>query len=177
MRYWLIIFMAILGVSCSNNSVPKGILSDKEITPVIVELHLAEAIYNQRYASDASRENYQEDLYLSILKKYKLDQKVFEESVLYYGKHPDKYKPIYDEVLDRLHEMEAKARAKDSIENRKPAVKDIAKDTAHTPKPEAKAKDSAQIKTPEVKSKPDVAIPARRTIIKGSAKDSAKVVK
>jgi hypothetical protein len=142
-----------------------------------VELHLAEAIYNQRNAADVSRTNYQEDLYLSVLKKHKLDQKVFEASVLYYGKHPDKYKPIYDEVLNRLHEMEAKARASDSIEARKPVVKDIAKDTAHTPNAEVKAKDSAKFKTLDVKSKPNIAIPAPKSGVKGSTKDSAKAVK
>ncbi len=177
MRYWLIIFMVILAFSCSNNKVPKGILTEKEITPVLVELHLAEAVYNQRYASDVSRENYQEDLYLTVLKKYKLDQKVFEASVLYYGKHPDKYKPIYDEVLDRLHEMEMKARAKDSIEARNPGVKDIAKDTAQTPKAEVKAKDSAQFKTLDVKSKTNIPVPRNKAVIKDSTKDSAKVAK
>jgi di/tripeptidase len=121
--------MVILAISCSNNKTPKGVLTEKEITPIIVDLHLAEAIYTQRYTLANKRENFQEDLYLSILKKYKLDQKAFEASVLYYGKHPDKYKPIYDEVLNRLNEMNVKARIKDSIDSRKPVVKPIIKDT------------------------------------------------
>lgn len=116
MRNFLIIVMIILVLACAKNKIPKGILTEKEITPVLVELHLAEAIFTQRYSLEVIRENYQEDLYLSVLKKYKLDQKVFEASVLYYGKHPDKYKPVYDEVLNRLNEMEVKAKAKDSIQ-------------------------------------------------------------
>jgi hypothetical protein len=119
MRYFLIILTLIFIISCSGSKTPKGILKAEEITPVLVEIHLAESIYAQRFAQDATRENYQEDLYLSILKKYKLNQKVFEESVLYYGKHPEKYKPIYDEVLNRLSEMAAVNRAKDSIQTRK----------------------------------------------------------
>ncbi len=119
MRKFLIIITAILVLSCSDNKIPKGILTEKEITPALVELHLADAIYAQRYVQKVTRENYQEDLYLSVLKKYKLNQKVFEASVLYYGKHPDRYKPIYDEVLNRLSEMGAKSRAKDSIQNKK----------------------------------------------------------
>ena len=130
MRKWWMISMAIMVLACSNNRVPKGILSEKQIIPVLVDLHLAEGIYNQRYVQQITRGNYQEDLYLSILKKYKLDQKVFEASVLYYGKHPDKYKPVYDEVLNRLNEMSVKSRAKDSIEARKPKVVPIVKDTA-----------------------------------------------
>jgi len=130
MRNSLIILMVILAFACSNNKLPKGILTEEQITPVLVELHLAEAINSHRNEKDLARDNYQEDLYLTILKKYKLDEKVFEASILYYGKHPDKYKPVYDEVLNRLSEMSVKSRAKDSIDARKPIIKATVKDTA-----------------------------------------------
>jgi hypothetical protein len=119
MRNYQIILMAIFIIACSVNKTPKGILAEKEIIPVLVDIHLAGSIFSFRYSLEVKNENYEEDLYLSILKKYKLDQKVFEESVFYYGKHPEKYKPIYDEVLNRLNEMRAKSRAKDSIQNKK----------------------------------------------------------
>ncbi len=129
MRYMLIVLMLFLTLACSQNKVPKGILTKKQITPVLVDIHLAEAIYAQRFALESSRENFQEDLYLSILKKYKIDQKVFEQSVLYYGKYPDKYKPIYDEVLNRLNALSAKNRAKDSIQIKIRAAETRAKDS------------------------------------------------
>ncbi|HEY3388149.1 MAG TPA: DUF4296 domain-containing protein [Prolixibacteraceae bacterium] len=172
MRYRLIILIAALAFSCSSNKVPKGILTDKEITPVIIELHLAEAIYTQRHSAETNRENFQEDLYLSILKKHKLDQKVFEASVFYYGQHPDKYKPIYDEVLNQLNEMIVKARAKDSIDARKPVAKDIAKDSAAMKKAAA-AKDS--LKALDVKAKADSALKAKKTDADIKAKDAKKI--
>jgi hypothetical protein len=119
MRRYLITATLILVFACSPNKVPKGILTDKEITPILVDIHLAEGIYSQRYVQKITRDNYQEDLYLSVIKKYKVDQKVLEASILYYGKYPEKYKPIYDEVLNRLNELEVKARAKDSIQRLK----------------------------------------------------------
>src|ERR1035437_143635 len=115
MRNYLAILIIVLVLACSKNSVPRGILSEKQITPVLVELHLAEAINAQQFTMEVNRNNFKEDLYLSILKKFKLDRKVFEASILYYGKHPDLYKPVYDEVLNRLNEMEVKNKAKDSI--------------------------------------------------------------
>jgi hypothetical protein len=129
MRNYLAILIIVLVLACSKNSVPRGILSEKQITPVLVELHLAEAINAQQFTMEVNRNNFKEDLYLSILKKFKLDRTVFEASVLYYGKHPDLYKPVYDEVLNRLNEMEVKNKAKDSIDSRKPRVKPISKDT------------------------------------------------
>jgi len=134
MKNCLIILMVVLAFACSKNKIPKGILTEKQIIPVLVELHLAEAINSHRNALEAGRENYPEDLYLTILKKYKLDQKVFEASVLYYGKHPDKYKPVYDEVLNRLNEMQVKVKVNDSIQTKKAAVKAIEKDSVQTNK-------------------------------------------
>lgn len=182
MRNCLIISIVILAFSCSNNKIPKGILTDKEITPVLIELHLAEAIYTQRYALEITRENYQEDLYITILKKHKLDQKVFEESVLYYGKHPDKYKPIYDEVLNRLNEMNVKARIKDSIESRNPVVKDIVKDTVTvkdtiTKNTDVKVMPQDSIKILDVKTRAIDAIRKQKTVGKDSVKDTTKVIK
>lgn len=164
MRNGLIILLAIMAFSCSNNKIPKGILTEDEITPILVELHLAEAIYNQRYALNVTRESYQEDLYLSIIKKYKIDRKVLEASILYYGKHPDKYKPVYDEVLNRLNEMNVKSRAKDSIANRTPTAKAIVKDTVQTKKTETNGvvKDS---------------IPSNKTDVNNKIKDSLQAIK
>ena len=105
--------------ACSSSNVPKGILSEKEITPILVDIHLAEGLYTQRYIQKITRDNYQEDLYLSVLKKYKVSQKVLETSLLYYGKYPEKYKPVYDEVLNRLNEYQVKMRARDSIQHLK----------------------------------------------------------
>jgi hypothetical protein len=182
MRKCLIIVMAVLAFSCSDK-VPKGIMTDEEITPILVELHLAEAIYSQRISLEITRENYQEDLYLTILKKHKLDQKVFEASVLYYGKHPEKYKPIYDEVLNQLNEMEVKARIKDSIDSRKPVIKPVVKDTltlkdtVQTKKTAINIKAKDSIKILDVKTKANNAIRNQKTAIKISAKDTAKVIK
>jgi hypothetical protein len=129
MRNSLVIIMIFLVFACSKNKLPKGILTEKEIAPVLVELHLGEAINTQQFGPEITRDNYQTDIYLSILKKFKLDQKVFETSVLYYSKHPDLYKPIYDEVLNRLNEMSVMSRAKDSIQNRNLEFKIKAKDS------------------------------------------------
>ena len=165
MKNYLIIFTIAFFFACSGNKAPKGILSEEQMTPVLVELHLADAIFAQRYALAITRENYQEDLYLSILKKYKLDQKVFENSVLYYGKHPDQYRPIYDEVLNRLNEMNVKSRAKDSIQSIKMKDKIILKDTTRIKeiKPDTIRKDSAV--TPDKNAHPVVKDTIRKKVI------------
>jgi hypothetical protein len=110
---WLILFSLLLALSCGSEKLPKGILPRDKMVPMLVDQHLAEMIFAQRFAVGLKSENTMDDLYVSILKKYKVDRKVFEESVYYYSKHPDKYKEIYDEVLNRLNEMEVKAKQED----------------------------------------------------------------
>jgi hypothetical protein len=51
-----------------------------------------------------------EDLYLSICKKHNADRETIEKSLLFYGQHPKIFLPVYDEVLNRLNEMEVKAK-------------------------------------------------------------------
>ena len=109
----MILFCVLSSFSCGNKKLPKGILPMNKMVPILVDQHLAEVIYNQRFAIGVKDENAVENLYLSILKKYKVDEKTFEESTFYYSKHPDLYKPIYDEVLNRLNEMQVKVKQED----------------------------------------------------------------
>jgi hypothetical protein len=90
---------------------PKGILPSKIMVPILVDIHLSEAINTQKFNLSLNRDSLPEDLYLSICKKYKLDRSDIEKSLLYYGKNTKEYMPIYNEVLDVLSEMEVKAKS------------------------------------------------------------------
>jgi hypothetical protein len=110
---WVIVFAWFLVISCGGNQLPEGILTKDKMVPMLVDQHLAETIFAQRITFGLKSENTLNDLYLSILKKYGVDRKVFEESVFYYSKHPKQYKEIYDEVLNRLNAMEVKVKQED----------------------------------------------------------------
>ncbi len=112
---WFMAFVLFLTFSCGGNKVPKGILTKDKMVPMLVEQHLAEQMSSLHLALGLKNDSVMDDLYLSILKKYGVDRKVFEESVFYYSKHPEKYKPIYDEVLDRLNAMEIKIKKEEPV--------------------------------------------------------------
>ncbi len=109
------LFFAVLAIfACAGNHLPKGVLSKKKMVPILVDIHLSEAINNQRFNLSMARDSLPKELYLSICKKHKIDRSVIEASLLYYGKHTKEYIPIYNAVLDVLSEMEVKAK-KDSL--------------------------------------------------------------
>ena len=118
-RKWILLVFLLLVLSCGGKKLPKGILTKDKMVPMLVDQHVAEMIYAQRFAVGLKSESTMDDLYLSILKKYGVDRKVFEESVYYYSKHPDLYGAIYDEVLNRLNEMDVKVKKEDPTLKRK----------------------------------------------------------
>ncbi len=105
---YVIVFLVTL--SCIN-SLPKDVLPPKKMIPILVDIHLAQAINEQKFNLSITRDSLPEDLYLSICKKYKIERSVIEKSLLYYGKHTREYMPVYDRVLDVLNEMEVKAKS------------------------------------------------------------------
>ena len=110
---WLILFVFLLVSSCGGEKLPKGILTKDKMVPMLVDQHLSEQIFSLRFQVGLKNDDVMNDLYLSILKKYGVERKVFENSVFYYSKHPEKYKEIYDEVLNRLNAMEIKVKKED----------------------------------------------------------------
>ncbi len=110
-RMFFQIFILLAVFACSSGSRPSGVLPRKKMVPILVDIHLAEAINSQKFNLAMTRDSLPEDLYLSICKKYKIDRSVIEKSLLWYGKHTRDYMPVYNEVLDVLSEMEVKAKS------------------------------------------------------------------
>lgn len=104
------LFILVIFFGCTWDNLPDGVLPRKKMVPILVDIHLSEAINNQRYNLSLNKDSLPEDLYLSICKKYKIDRAMIEKSLIYYGKHTREYIPVYDEVLNVLNEMEVKAK-------------------------------------------------------------------
>jgi hypothetical protein len=112
MKYQYLVSFILLFVifSCGDAYLPNGVLPKKKMVPIIVDIHLAEAINNQKFNISLQRDSLPEELYLSICKKHQTDRTVIERSLLYYGKHTEAYTEIYNEVLDVLSELEVMAK-------------------------------------------------------------------
>ena len=110
LHHYILVFVLLAIIACKNRNLPDGVLPAKKMVPLLVDIHLSEAINNQRFNISLLKDSLPEELYLSICKKYKLERSVIEKSLLYYGKHTGEFIPIYDEVLDVLSAMEVKAK-------------------------------------------------------------------
>ena len=98
-RYSAVLLLGALLAACSK--VPDGILSEKKMQAVQVDMQLAEAMINldSKAFSDNARK---EALYQSIFRKYDITQAEYDSSLIWYGRHLDIYMKVYDRVLAEL---------------------------------------------------------------------------
>jgi hypothetical protein len=95
---WVVVALA----SCSK--VPNGVLPEKKMKDVLIDMHLAENLINTNYHSypdSASRVA----LYEGVFRKHKITQAVYDSSLVWYGRNLDLLMQIYDLALNDINEQ------------------------------------------------------------------------
>ena len=103
-----IIFLFLFFLSCSNR--PEDVLSAREMTTVLVELHTLDGIFetNEYRHLDASEKN---KYYEAILERHHIHREQFDSSLVWYSRDPKKFEKIYVRVVDRLTAEEENVKA------------------------------------------------------------------
>lgn len=110
-KWTFILFIAVLGASCNSilNSKPSALLSEEEMTGVLVDIHLTEAalkVANDSLARLNDTTNIR-ILFANVFEKHDVDPDDFNSSLDYYLQHIDELDKIYVEVINRLTELDA----------------------------------------------------------------------
>jgi len=112
MRKWaLILFIAMLCASCNSilSSRPSGTLSEKQMTDILVDIHLTEAA--MRVANDSlSRLHDTTQMriqFAEVFAKHGIGPDDFNASLTYYLEHIEELDKIYVGVISRLTELDA----------------------------------------------------------------------
>lgn len=98
-RYSFAFLTSLALIACSK--VPEGILKEKEMQAVMVDVYLAEAMIGTdylKYKEDASKQA----LYESVFRKHNTTQAVYDSSIVWYGKNLKIYMEVYDGVLAEI---------------------------------------------------------------------------
>jgi hypothetical protein len=91
---------------------PKGVLSQRKMTDVLVDIHKLEGILSEKgylYGSDTEKIKY----YNFVYQKYGISQAEFDSSLVWYSKDPKKLEKIYVNVMAELEAF------KTDVNNRK----------------------------------------------------------
>jgi hypothetical protein len=101
------VFMGSVFVGCSPDRVPGNVIGKEELASIIVDIHVAEALYFQQ------RSNYRKiapealTYYKSILDKHGVSKELLDTTILWYSNHPKVYLVVYDKVVATLSEKQA----------------------------------------------------------------------
>ena len=107
MKKVVLVFCTIWLLSCSNNPVPKpdNLLEEEVMTDILYDLAILQAI-DGSFSNKLVENNIESKKY--IFKKYKIDSITYYQNQRYYAADIKKYKEMYQEVLDRLEEVNTK---------------------------------------------------------------------
>ncbi|TKG93442.1 DUF4296 domain-containing protein [Puteibacter caeruleilacunae] len=108
LRYLLVLLVIIGTFSCRQpvEAVKGDVISEEKMIEVLMDVHLAEAMYSSRYGMPKKKDLFEStELYKSVLLKHKISPEEFQESVYFYSRRMKDYDRIYQQVSDRFEAM------------------------------------------------------------------------
>jgi len=112
MKKVLLLFFTIVLTSCSKKQVvvPEDVISRDTMIVILSEIHLAEAsIQVLSVDMNDSTQNAAYGLYRYIFQKHKITDADFKRSFDFYQSNPAYFHEMYNDVITRLSEDQAKA--------------------------------------------------------------------
>lgn len=123
-KYGLAFLVFVVSASCGRT--PEGVLSEKKMKEVTIDMKLAEAMIESDY-SKYQEYTQREALFQSVFDKHKITAAVYDSSLIWYGKNLDIYMDIFEQadkeidqrikgMGDTRPDMEAISAQRDSVD-------------------------------------------------------------
>ena len=100
-KLW-IIFLFIGTVSCHSDKKPEHVLTQPQLSALLVEIYLAEARMDQVQVSKDSSIRFYLPFEEKLLKSKGVTDTILKETYTYYLSHPKELELVYDAVIDTL---------------------------------------------------------------------------
>lgn len=105
--YIIVLIICILS-ACGSGRVPDYVIPQDDMADIIVDIHLTDGLMTMTRIRKEILNKDSVNLYDEIFIKYGYTRKDFDTSVYYYSYNINQYDDIYNDVLNKLSEMEAK---------------------------------------------------------------------
>ena len=117
MKKAIIISLALFLLSCSNRKkTPDYVISHDDMINIIIDIHLTDGLLTQNKVRRKLAKKDSLNYYDAIFNSYGYTRADFDTSIYFYSKNINEYDKIYEEVLNRLNEMETKLKKENSEE-------------------------------------------------------------
>ena len=130
MRNIAVILLVVILVSCdSGNKTPDYVIPYDDMVNIIIDIHLTDGLLTQNNVRRNLAKKDSLNYYDAILNNFGYTRADFDTSVHFYSKNIDEYDKIYEEVLNRLNEMETKLKQESTEETKlkeeKPVISNL----------------------------------------------------
>ncbi len=109
MQKLLIVFL-LIGIACSSPKKPEGILTQPQLSALLIDIYLAEARADQLPVVKDSSMRFFIPFEEKLLKSKGISDSVLKKTYSYYLANPKELEQVYDAVIDTLVVREQRAR-------------------------------------------------------------------
>ena len=107
MRNLVIIALVLFSFACKKGTkVPHYVIPKEDMINIIIDIHVTDGLFTVTKVRRELVRNDSLNYYDEIFTNYGYTRKDFDTSVYFYSKNINEYDKIYQEVLNRLNEME-----------------------------------------------------------------------
>ncbi|MCX7953782.1 MAG: DUF4296 domain-containing protein [Bacteroidales bacterium] len=100
----ILVFLTLF--SCTNNAKqPPNIIPKDTLVDILIDMHLCDALLNINEIISKYDSIKATALYLSVLKKYKINKERFLKTIDYYSDNPNLFNKIYEQAIEKLEDM------------------------------------------------------------------------
>lgn len=101
MKIFIPAFLLIICIACSDNRLPKTVLSKEEMQKVVWDMIQADQYYREYLEKDSLTRDVKKEryaLYEEVFKMHKISRATFDQSFEYYSAHPKLMKEVFDSM-------------------------------------------------------------------------------
>ena len=109
---WLLLIL-LVSLSCNKKDKPdvwKDVLSHKDMVKLIAEVHIIEALVEERRNTGKLKPGELKLFYDQLFTKYKINNDLFFKNINYYLERPEEFLKIYEEVITELSKRQGAAK-------------------------------------------------------------------
>lgn len=132
MRNSVIILLVLITFSCNTkNKTPDYVIPHEDMVNIIVDMHITDGLMNVNKVRRNLVKKDSLNYYDAVFKSYGYTRTGFDTSIYYYSNNISEYDKIYEEVLNKLSEMQTQlkeegakeAKEKEELKVKKEAIK------------------------------------------------------
>lgn len=115
LKYFAVfLLVSVAFIACESK--PDGVLGDEKMVQVLTDIHITDAILNEKRIFDKNIKDTMSSYYDHVWVKNNISYQHFKTSINYYTRNTTELNIIYDSVISRLIHMRDSVRDRDQVE-------------------------------------------------------------